>query len=93
LKTPSSLEELIAALRCLPGVGPEIRAAHGLSPATAGQAGRAAPRQTRSARRSSAYVTARSATAMRRKPICTLCRSPRRDPALLCVVERLPICS
>ena len=33
--SPSSLDELIEALRCLPGVGPKVGAAHGLSSAAA----------------------------------------------------------
>ena len=86
MKTPSTLEELVEALRCLPGVGPKSaqRMAYHLL-----------QRDTPGARR----LTSALALALERirhceqcnsfaeEPVCALCRSPRRDPTQLCVVE------
>ena len=84
---PSSLDELIAALRCLPGVGPEVGAAHGLPPAAARQAGRAAPRRARSRLALERIRHCEKCNSFAEEAVCELCRSPRRDAALLCVVE------
>jgi recombination protein RecR len=86
LKTPSSLEELITALRCLPGVGPKSaqRMAYHLlqrdKPGAHRLAGALslALERIRHCEKCNSYAEA---------PICELCRSPRRNPALLCVVE------
>ena len=86
MKTPSSLDELIDALRCLPGVGPRSaqRMAYHLL-----------QRDLPGARR----LTAALGIALERirhcercnsfaeEAVCALCRSPRRDASLLCVVE------
>ncbi len=85
-QTPSSLESLIQALRCLPGVGPKSaqRMAYHLL-----------QRDPSGARQLSAAL----AQALERihhcekcnnfseTPVCELCSSPRRDAAVLCVVE------
>jgi recombination protein RecR len=86
LKTPSSLEELIAALRCLPGVGPKSaqRMAYHLlqrdQPGAHRLAGalRVALDRIRHCEKCNSYAE---------EPVCVLCRSPRRDGSLLCVVE------
>jgi recombination protein RecR len=86
LKTPSSLEELIGALRCLPGVGPKSaqRMAYHLlqrdKPGAQRLAGalQSALERIRHCEKCNSYAE---------EAICALCRSPRRDPSLLCVVE------
>ena len=86
MKTPSSLEELIAALRRLPGVGPKSAqrmAYHLLQRDQAGAARLAAALtqalgKIRHCEKCNSYAEA---------AVCELCSSPRRDSALLCVVE------
>jgi recombination protein RecR len=86
LKTPSSLEELIGALRCLPGVGPKSaqRMAYHLLQRDKPGAQRLAAalesalQRIRQCEKCNSYAE---------EAICALCRSPRRDPSLLCVVE------
>ena len=86
MKTPTSLEELIAALRCLPGVGPKSAqrmAFHLLQRDKPGAQRLAhalshALERIRHCDRCNSYAEA---------AICELCGSQRRDPALLCVVE------
>ncbi|HTY99575.1 MAG TPA: recombination mediator RecR [Rhodocyclaceae bacterium] len=83
---PSSLDELIEALRCLPGVGPKSaqRMAYHLL-----------QRDPRGAERLAAAL-GRALTTLRRcarcntfteDDICDRCASAKRDPALLCIVE------
>lgn len=83
---PSSLDELIEALRCLPGVGPKSaqRMAYHLL-----------QRDTRGAGRLSAALDhalktlrhcARCNT-FTEDEICNRCLSAKRDPSLLCIVE------
>jgi recombination protein RecR len=82
----SSLDELIGALRCLPGVGPKSaqRMAYHLlqhDPRGAERLGRAldnALRTLRGCARCNNFTEAE---------ICARCLSPKRDPAQLCVVE------
>jgi recombination protein RecR len=86
LKSPSSLEELIEALRCLPGVGPKAaqRMAYHLlqyDRAGAERLGLALGRSLQSIRRCSLCNTFSEAD------ICGVCASPKRDASLLCVVE------
>jgi recombination protein RecR len=86
MKNPSSLEELIEALRCLPGVGPrsaQRMAYHLLQRDHAGAARLAAAlggalELIHHCERCNTFTE---------DTICTLCRSPRRDARLLCVVE------
>jgi recombination protein RecR len=86
MKPPSSLEDLIDALRCLPGVGPKAaqRMAYHLL-----------QRDKPGAQRLSAAL-GRAVQAIRRcakcnsfteEDLCVLCSSPKRDASLLCVVE------
>jgi recombination protein RecR len=86
MKTPSSLEELIAALRCLPGVGPKSaqRMAYHLL-----QRDRPGAERLGSAL---ARVLAKvrhceRCNSFSEETVCELCRSNRRDASLLCVVE------
>ena len=83
---PSGLESLIEALRCLPGVGPKSaqRMAYHLL------------QHDRKGAQHLADALAHSLVAIRHckrcntfaeEEICERCASPRRDPALLCVVE------
>lgn len=86
MKTPSSLEDLMQALRCLPGVGPRSaqRIAYHLlqrdQPGARRLAG--ALQQTLSRIRNCERCNSFTEDA-----VCELCRSPRRDSSLLCVVE------
>ena len=83
---PSSLDELIEALRCLPGVGPKSaqRMAYHLL-----------QRDRRGAERLSAALHGALATlrhcarcnTFTEDEVCDRCASPKRDPAVLCVVE------
>jgi recombination protein RecR len=86
MSSPSSLDELVEALRCLPGVGPKSaqRMAYHLL-----------QRDTRGAARLSAALAgalkslrhcARCNT-FTEDEVCGRCLSAKRDPALLCVVE------
>ncbi len=86
MKSPSSLEELIEALRCLPGVGPKSasRMAYHLlqyDRAGAERLGVAMARALQSIRRCARCNT------FTEDEICALCASPKRDPSSLCVVE------
>jgi recombination protein RecR len=86
MKTPSSLNELIAALRCLPGMGPKSAqrtAFHLLQRDQTGAARLAAAltqalAKIRQCEQCNNYAEA---------AVCELCTSPRRDTSLLCVVE------
>jgi recombination protein RecR len=86
MKNPSSLEELIDALRCLPGVGPKSaqRMAFHLLQRDAAGAARlargldAALSRIRHCERCNTFTE---------EAVCALCRSPRRDGRQLCVVE------
>ncbi len=86
MEKPAALDELIQALRCLPGVGPKSAqrmAYHLLQRDTAG-AGRlsealsGALGRIRHCARCNTFTEAE---------VCALCASPRRDASLLCVVE------
>lgn len=82
----SSLDELVEALRCLPGVGPKSaqRMAYHLL-----------QRDPRGAERLSVALDVALKTLRRcgrcntftEQEVCDRCLSPRRDPSLLCVVE------
>ena len=86
MKTPSTLEELIEALRCLPGVGPKSAqrmAFHLLQRDHSGaqRLGRAldqALARVRHCERCNNFTE---------QPVCELCSSTRRDKTSLCVVE------
>ena len=86
MKTPTTIEELIEALRCLPGVGPKSaqRMAYHLlqrDHAGAQRLGNAlmqALQRVRHCDRCNNFTE---------QAVCELCSSARRDPSLLCVVE------
>ena len=86
MKFPTSLEELMEALRCLPGIGPKAaqRTAYHLlqydrpgAQRLASALGRALQTIRRCARCNS-FTEAE---------LCAFCASPKRDASLLCVVE------
>ena len=86
MATPNSLDDLIEALRCLPGVGPKSaqRMAYHLLQYNQAGAQRLAlslGRALQSVRRCSKCNT------FTEDEICSLCASSKRDAALLCVVE------
>jgi recombination protein RecR len=86
MKTPSSLEELIEALRCLPGVGPKAAqrmAFHLLQRDKPG----AQRLTTALARALQSIRRCARCNSFSEDELCELCASPRRDPSLLCVVE------
>ena len=86
MRTPSSLQALMDALRVLPGVGPK-------------SAQRIAYQLLEHDRDGALRLAAALGTAVERvrhcercntfseEPVCEVCASTRRDPALLCVVE------
>ncbi|MBP6500161.1 MAG: recombination protein RecR [Thauera sp.] len=84
--SPSSLDELIEALRCLPGVGPKSaqRMAYHLlqrdqrGAARLGHALTHALEVLRHCERCNTFAE---------EAVCQRCANPRRDPSLLCVVE------
>jgi len=83
---PSHLEELIAALRCLPGVGPKSAqrmAYHLLQRDRAGALAlaRALEMATANIRHCC------KCNNFSEEEVCALCSSPKRDTSLLCVVE------
>jgi recombination protein RecR len=86
MRTPDSLEELIQALRCLPGVGPKsaTRMAYHLLQRDHPGAGRLAAALGESLSRIRHCARCNTFT---EADICELCSSPRRDASLLCVVE------
>lgn len=86
MKPANAVEELIDALRCLPGVGPKSAQRMAFHLLQYDQAG---------AQRLAAGL-ARALTSVRRcarcntfteNELCAICASPKRDPAVLCVVE------
>jgi len=83
---PAALEELIQALRCLPGVGPKSaqRMAYHLLQRDKTGAGRLAAALSQSVDRIRHCARCNTFT---EAEMCSLCASPRRDPSLLCVVE------
>ncbi len=86
MKAPSSLEELIAALRCLPGVGPKSAQRMAYYLLQRDQAG--AARLSGSLAQALARIRhCDQCNSFAEQPLCELCSSPRRDASLLCVVE------
>lgn len=86
MKSPSSLDALVEALRCLPGVGPKSaqRMAYHLLQHDRDGAGRLAASLEQAATRIRHCEKCNNFTEVE---LCELCSSPRRDAALLCVVE------
>jgi len=86
LKNPATLDELIAALRCLPGVGPKSaqRMAYHLLQRDKPGAQRLASALGLALERIRHCERCNSFT---EDAVCALCRSERRDASLVCVVE------
>ena len=86
MQTPSSLDALIEALRCLPGVGPKSaqRMAFHLMQRERPGAQRLADSLQRAL---SALRHCQRCNTFTEVDVCERCASPRRDPSLLCVVE------
>ena len=86
MKTPSSLEALIAALRVLPGVGPKSaqRMAYHLLQRDKPAALRLAQALTHAVETLHHCAKCNNFS---EEEVCEMCRSTRRDPGLLCVVE------
>ena len=86
MQTPSSLEALIEALRCLPGVGPKSaqRMAYHLMQRERPGARRLADSLQRALE---ALRHCQRCNTFTELEVCERCASPRRDPSLLCVVE------
>lgn len=86
MNTPSALEEMMAALRCLPGVGPKSaqRMAYHLLQRDKSGALRLAQALARAVESIHHCVKCNNYA---EEEICSLCRSSKRDAGLLCVVE------
>jgi recombination protein RecR len=86
MTSPSSLEALIEALRVLPGVGPKSagRMAYHLLQRNRPGAERLAHAILAAVSRITHCARCNNFS---EEEVCALCRNPRRDPALLCVVE------
>ncbi|GAO35781.1 recombinase RecR [Sulfuricella sp. T08] len=86
MKAPSSLENLIEALRCLPGVGPKSaqRMAYHLLQRDQKGATKLAGALTHAL---DTIRHCRRCNSFTEEEVCSLCRSERRDASLLCVVE------
>jgi recombination protein RecR len=80
------IEQLIEALRCLPGIGPKSaqRITYHLLERDRAGAERLAGALTEAVRR---VGHCRECRNFCEDPVCALCRNPRRDRTLLCVVE------
>jgi recombination protein RecR len=83
---PRSLEELIEAFRCLPGVGPKSaqRMAYHLMQRDRAGAQRIADALTGALTKIRGCAKCNNFS---EEEVCALCRSEKRDPAQLCVVE------
>jgi recombination protein RecR len=86
VKTPSTLEELIESLRCLPGVGPKSAQRMAFHLLQRDHPGAKRLAQALDQALSLVHHCERCNN-FTEETVCELCRSPRRDPALLCVVE------
>jgi recombination protein RecR len=86
MKDPSSLEALIQALRCLPGVGPKSaqRMAYHLLQRDQQGASRLADAMKSAVERIRHCIRCNTFTEVE---VCEICSSLKRDKSLLCVVE------
>ncbi|MEO7742047.1 MAG: recombination mediator RecR [Usitatibacter sp.] len=86
MEKPATLDELIQALRCLPGVGPKSaqRMAYHLLQRDTKGAQRLAGALSEALGRIRHCARCNTFT---ETELCSLCASARRDPSLLCVVE------
>ena len=86
METIGSLDELTQALRCLPGVGPKSAQRMALHLLQNDRDG--AQRLARAlAAATEAIRHCQRCNTLTEGELCALCRSPRRDATLLCVVE------
>jgi recombination protein RecR len=86
MNTPSSLEELITALRCLPGVGP--KSAQRMAYHLLQRDKQGALHLAHALRHAVENVKhCNKCNNFSEEEICAMCRSPRRETNLLCVVE------
>lgn len=86
MTTPSALEELVEALRCLPGVGPKSAQRMAYHLLQRDQKG--ALRLSHSLRHAVEVLRHCSrCNAFSEDEVCERCASPRRDASLLCIVE------
>jgi recombination protein RecR len=84
--TVSALDELIQALRCLPGVGPKAAQRMSLHLLQHDQAG--GMRLADSLKKALTTVRhCQRCNTFTESELCVICSSTRRDPSLLCVVE------
>lgn len=83
---PTSLDELVEALRCLPGVGPKSaqRMAYHLLQRDVRGAGRLSAALDRALKTLRHCARCNTFT---EDEICNRCQSAKRDPSLLCIVE------
>ncbi len=86
MNSPTSLQELVEALRCLPGVGPKSAQRMAYHLLQRDQAGAARLGHALTQALALIHHCERCNT-FTEEPVCELCRSPRRDNSLLCVVE------
>ena len=86
MNTPSSLEQLIESLRCLPGVGPKSAQRMAYHLLQRDQAG--ASRLADALRGALEHIRhCEKCNSFAEQEICGLCSSAKRDASLLCVVE------
>ncbi len=86
MTTPTVLEELVEALRCLPGVGP--KSAQRMAYHLLQRDHKGALRLSHSLRHAVEVLRHCSrCNAFSESEVCERCSSPRRDASLLCVVE------
>jgi recombination protein RecR len=86
MSLPSALEELVEALRCLPGVGPKSAQRMAYHLLQRDQKG--AQRLARALEQAVQVLRHCSrCNAFSENEVCERCSSPRRDASLLCVVE------
>ena len=86
MEKPVALEELIQALRCLPGVGPKSAQRMAYHLLQRDQKG--AQRLSRALEEALARIRhCTRCNTFTEAELCVLCASPRRDASLLCVVE------
>ena len=86
MNPPSSLEELVQALRCLPGVGPKAAQRMTLHLLQHDHAG--GMRLADALRKALVGIRhCERCNTFTESALCNLCASAKRDPSLLCVVE------
>ena len=84
--SPSRLDELIGALRCLPGVGP--KSAQRMAYHLLQHDPRGAARLSKALEQALSLLRhCERCNSFTELPVCEQCTSPRRDASLLCVVE------